>query len=423
MDELFSTYKAVEPMLVQEEIEVPDLNTTSRYDTFLETLNRYRETQAQKQPEAQKQDDNQNWFSNTKIRQPAISTPTTPATVDYTTKDLQTMLNEQGLDKYIRITSGFRDHNVGKAGNKSNHRKKNKHGHSMAYDIAPAQGETFDSIFQKMKENPAMQQWLSQNGFNINDETDAATLRRTGGTGAHFHIGPDKFNIRKAQSGLDTSSMFSAYKAVELPIKPIAKPVLPNIEYTSAGIPDTYIGNSASIQQSKEQPDDNQSWFSNTKLRETPTGSTPVVQTKQKENEAAINSPTFDSDFQKFGTSKIFSDHKNFWKRLAFSESSLNSQASNKSGAFGYFQIMPQSRTGADVASQFKDAEKLMTSHMSMINDEDRKLAQQKGITEEGLMAGVWLGGPGGVKKALRSQGNAKDSNGTSVMSYMKKFS
>lgn len=40
-----------------------------------------------------------------------------------------------------------------------------------------------------------------------------------------------------------------------------------------------------------------------------------------------------------------------------------------------------------------------MTSHMSLINDEDRKLAQQKGITEEGLMAGVWLGGPGGVKK------------------------
>ena len=88
MDELFSTYKAVEPMLVQEEIEIPDLNTTSRYDTFLETLNRYRETQAQKQPEAQKQDDNQNWFSNTKIRQPAVSSPATPATVDYTTKDL-----------------------------------------------------------------------------------------------------------------------------------------------------------------------------------------------------------------------------------------------------------------------------------------------------------------------------------------------
>ena len=88
-----------------------------------------------------------------------------------------------------------------------------------------------------------MQQWLSQNGFNINDETDAATLKRTGGTGAHFHIGPDKFNIRKAQYGLDTSNMFSAYKAVELPIKPIIKPVLPNIEYESASIPDTYIGN------------------------------------------------------------------------------------------------------------------------------------------------------------------------------------
>ena len=421
MDELFSTYKAVEPMLVQEEIEIPDLNTTSRYDTFLETLNRYREAQGQKQPEVQKQDDNQNWFTNTKIRQTTPSVSNLATTIDYTTKDLQTMLNEQGLDKYIRITSGFRDHNVGKAGNRSNHRKKNKHGHSMAYDIAPAQGETFDSIYQKMKENPAMQQWLSQNGFNINDETDTATLRRTGGTGAHFHIGPDKFNIRKGQSGFDTSNLFSAYKAIELPIKPIIKPVIPNIEYSSTGVPDAYIGSNTPTQQSEQKADDNQSWFSNTKLREAPTA--PVVSPKQKENEAAINSPTFDSDFQKFGTSKIFSDHKNFWKRLAFSESSLNSQASNKSGAFGYFQIMPQSRTGADVASQFKDAEKLMTSHMSLINDEDRKLAQQKGITEEGLMAGVWLGGPGGVKKTLRSQGNAKDSNGTSVMNYMKKFS
>ena len=84
---------------------------------------------------------------------------------------------------------------------------------------------------------------------------------------------------------------------------------------------------------------------------------------------------------------------------------------------------MPQSRTGTDVASQFKDAEKLMTSHMSLINEEDRKLAQQKGITEEGLMAGVWLGGPGGVKRVLRNKGDVKDSNGTSVMSYMKKFS
>ena len=97
----------------------------------------------------------------------------------------------------------------------------------MAYDIIPAQGETFDSIFQKIKENSAMQQWLSQNGFNINDETDAATLRRTGGTGAHFHIGPDKFNVRKAQYGLDVSSLFTKYNSAEID-KPTDKIVMPN---------------------------------------------------------------------------------------------------------------------------------------------------------------------------------------------------
>jgi hypothetical protein len=99
----------------------------------------------------------------------------------------------------------------------------------MAYDIIPVQGETFDSIFQKIKGNSAMQQWLSQNGFNINDETDAATLRRTGGTGAHFHIGPDKFNVRKAQYGLDVSSLFTKYNSTEID-KPTDKIVMPNYE-------------------------------------------------------------------------------------------------------------------------------------------------------------------------------------------------
>ena len=97
----------------------------------------------------------------------------------------------------------------------------------MAYDIIPMQGETFDSIFQKIKENSAMQQWLSQNGFNINDETNAATLRRTGGTGSHFHIGPDKFNVRKAQYGLDVSSLFTKYNSSEID-KPTDIIVMPN---------------------------------------------------------------------------------------------------------------------------------------------------------------------------------------------------
>lgn len=63
-----------------------------------------------------------------------------------------------------------------------------------------------------------------------------------------------------------------------------------------------------------------------------------------------------------------------------------------------------------------------MNNLMGSLSEEDRQLARQRGFSEEALMAGVWLGGPGGVKKALRGKGNAKDSNGTSVLQYMKKF-
>lgn len=416
MNELFSTYKSVEPLQIEKEVEIPDFK--SRYDSFLENLNRYK---TKKKDNNELTEDNQNWFGNTSIAQASSNTTPSSATItqqpDYTSKDLQTMLQEQGLDKYIKITSGYRDHNIGKAGSKSNHRKKNQHGLSMAYDIIPAQGETFDSIFQKIKENPAMQQWLSQNGFNINDETDAVTLRHTGGTGAHFHIGPDKFNIRKAQYGLDVSSLFTKYNSTEID-KPTDKIVMPNQELIQQSYSLNAISGNNNKEEGKKQGSD-QDWFNPETINTSSSAQAP----RRTNNSNMASNTSFDQDFQKYGVNPIFTKHKEFWRKLALSESSLNSQASNKSGAFGYFQIMPQSRTGTDVASQFKDAEKLMTSHMSLINDEDRKLAQQKGITEEGLMAGVWLGGPGGVKRALRNKGNAKDSNGTSVISYMKKFS
>jgi len=45
-------------------------------------------------------------------------------------------------------------------------------------------------------------------------------------------------------------------------------------------------------------------------------------------------------------------------------------------------------------------------------------------ITESGILAAAHLGGPGSVKKFLRSYGrnSFKDANGTSVRTYMKKF-
>ena len=95
----------------------------------------------------------------------------------------------------VRVTSGRRDAGkAGKAGSKSYHITGN------AIDIVPGKGETFESIRQKIKNNPKLLQYFRDNKIGIIDETNEETMRRTGATGAHWHIGPD----RLALSGFET---------------------------------------------------------------------------------------------------------------------------------------------------------------------------------------------------------------------------
>ena len=55
MNELFSTYKSVEPLQIEKEVEIPDFK--SRYDSFLENLNRYK---TKKKDNNELTEDNQN---------------------------------------------------------------------------------------------------------------------------------------------------------------------------------------------------------------------------------------------------------------------------------------------------------------------------------------------------------------------------
>lgn len=93
MNELFSTYKAVEPMNdVVENPDIPDFK--SKYDTFLDTLARYRKATSEQKVNTTTENGDQRWFSNTKLQEPTtISASETPG-IDYTTKDLSTMLKE-----------------------------------------------------------------------------------------------------------------------------------------------------------------------------------------------------------------------------------------------------------------------------------------------------------------------------------------
>lgn len=103
--------------------------------------------------------------------------------------EIKNLFDKAGIK--IRVTSGARKAGqAGKSGSKSHHIGGN------AVDIVPADGETFESIKQKMKSNPEILQFFYENGLGVIDETDAATMKKTGATGKHFHIGPDNWAVK-----------------------------------------------------------------------------------------------------------------------------------------------------------------------------------------------------------------------------------
>ena len=86
----------------------------------------------------------------------------------------------------FRITSGNRPGAKTKDGNPSHH------GYGNALDITPVEGETWNDLISQMKESPRFITYMKEHGLGILDERSQEMLAKTGGTGAHFHIGPDK---------------------------------------------------------------------------------------------------------------------------------------------------------------------------------------------------------------------------------------
>ena len=86
------------------------------------------------------------------------------------------------------VTSGFRKNARTKQGNAS------RHSHGEAIDIAPTK-EAYDYLWNT-KDGIAL---LNKYGLGILDETNAETLKKTGGTGKHYHIGKDNTLVPLAQ--------------------------------------------------------------------------------------------------------------------------------------------------------------------------------------------------------------------------------
>lgn len=162
--------------------------------------------------------------------------------------------------------------------------------------------------------------------------------------------------------------------------------------------------------------------------------------TKQKK---FLKSPkTFDEAFQQAITiNPEVSEYKDFLVKLAKKESNFNSYIQNTAGApyYGYFQMGKEEikkTTGLSVEEFRKDPVQQILGAVKLykMNLKTMKaigiynIGKEKGYSDDALVAGAWLGGPGGVKKYLKGLGDPSDSHwykngkGTSVGIRMKEF-
>lgn len=205
--DLFVSYKSVAPSNSEDETAVQNTATIapsvkSRLQAFEDAENERleKERQAEEQALAQQQEQQQQEYE----AEPDYGN------LDWLLKDLndydeQGMIDNASITRYNRgnlaseiqklfdengiqakITSGKRKPGqAGKAGVRSNHVYGN------AVDIVPVEGQTFDQLKQAMLSNDNVRNFFKYNSLGVLDETNPATMRQTGATGKHFHIGPD----------------------------------------------------------------------------------------------------------------------------------------------------------------------------------------------------------------------------------------
>jgi hypothetical protein len=77
---------------------------------------------------------------------------------------------------------------------------------------------------------------------------------------------------------------------------------------------------------------------------------------------------------------------------------------------------------------QILAANKLADSFLAGMSEDDKRKAKEQGYTDNAILAGAWLGGNGGVRKALAGvdlddKGWSKDGKtGTTVLTRMREF-
>jgi len=99
-------------------------------------------------------------------------------------QELIDLMREEGIS--FRVTSGHRPGDRTKNGSMSHHSPGN------ALDITPASGQSWEDLITQMRNSDRFVAYMREHNLGILDERSQQMQARTGATGAHFHIGPDK---------------------------------------------------------------------------------------------------------------------------------------------------------------------------------------------------------------------------------------
>lgn len=117
-------------------------------------------------------------------------------------------------------------------------------------------------------------------------------------------------------------------------------------------------------------------------------------------------------------------NYRNFLVKTAKRESNFNSRIQNRAGApyYGYFQMGKEEikRTTGLSVEQFRNdpvrqilgAVKLYKMNLTTIKAIGAyTLCKDRGYTDDAIVSGAWMGGPGGVKKFITGKGDPSDSH------------
>lgn len=129
--------------------------------------------------------------------------------------DIEDLFKQEGITsvngKKIKFGSKDlrpKDSKIGVAN--SHHKEQDPHtGNANARDISIVNGTLDD--YAKLREillnNPTVRNWMSQKGWGILNELTSTMLKRTNGTGLHFHFGPDSAAVRTWNKWLENPNL------------------------------------------------------------------------------------------------------------------------------------------------------------------------------------------------------------------------